>query len=51
MDPTHAEPLGYLAGMQTPDGVFHLISSGLHYQFNLAWVQEPLPAEPAPVSR
>jgi hypothetical protein len=31
--------------------MFHLISSGLHYQFNLAWVQAPLPAAPTPVSR
>ena len=23
---------------QTPDGTIHLISSGLHYRFNLAWL-------------
>ena len=34
-----AEPKGYLAATQTPDGVIHLISSGLHYRFNLAWLQ------------
>jgi len=50
MDPTHAEPLGYLAGTQTPDGIFHLISSGLHYQFDLAWLSEPMPAVAAPES-
>jgi len=42
MDDNHAEPMGYLAGIQTPDGIFHLISSALHYQFNLAWLKEPM---------
>lgn len=37
----HAEPAGYLAATQTPDGVIHLISSALHYQFNLAWLKQP----------
>jgi hypothetical protein len=41
MDPTHAEPRGYLAAAQTPDGVVHLISSALHYRFNLAWLKTP----------
>jgi sulfatase modifying factor 1 len=35
-----AEPAGYLAATQTPDGVIHLISSRLHYRFNLAWLSE-----------
>jgi hypothetical protein len=39
--PTMAEPKGYLAATQTPDGVIHLISSGLHYRFNLAWIKQP----------
>ena len=39
MDATHAEPKGYMAATQTPDGVIHLISSRLHYQFNLAWLR------------
>jgi formylglycine-generating enzyme required for sulfatase activity len=39
MDDTHAEPLGYLAITQSPDNVIHLISSGLHYRFNLAWLK------------
>ena len=39
-DATHAEPRGYLAATQTPDGIIHLISSGLHYRFNLAWLRE-----------
>lgn len=40
MDQTHAEPKGYLAATQTPDNVIHLLSSSLHYQFNLAWLTE-----------
>ena len=40
MDDTHAEPRGYLAATQTPDGVIHLISSALHYEFNLEWLAE-----------
>ena len=35
-------PAGYLAITQTPDGVIHLISSRLHYRFNLAWLKEGL---------
>jgi hypothetical protein len=51
MDETHAEPRGYLAATQTPDGVIHLISSALHYRFNLAWINTPAPVvkSPAPV--
>ncbi len=48
---THAqaEPRGYLTATQTPDGVVHLLSSGLHYRFNLAWLkQHPEPAPPPP---
>jgi formylglycine-generating enzyme required for sulfatase activity len=41
MDDTHAEPLGYLAITQSPDNIIHLISSGLHYRFNLAWLKTP----------
>lgn len=37
--PTEAEPAGYLAATQTPDNVVHLISSRLHYRFNLAWLR------------
>jgi formylglycine-generating enzyme required for sulfatase activity len=39
-DGSHAEPRGYLAATQAPDGVVHLVSSGLHYRFNLAWLCE-----------
>ena len=42
LDETHAEPRGYLSACQTPDGVIHVISSGLHYAFNLAWLEKPL---------
>ena len=45
MDDNHAEHAGYLAGIQSPDGMFHLISSALHYQFNLAWLKTPMAAE------
>jgi len=41
--PDNAEHGGYLAGTQSPDGVIHLISSRLHYRFNLAWLKEPSP--------
>ena len=36
--PTRAEPAGYLAATQTPDRTVHLISSRLHYRFNLPWL-------------
>lgn len=39
MDKTHAEPKGYLAMTQTPDNVIHVLSSSLHYRFNLAWLK------------
>jgi len=42
MDAIHTEPRGYLAATQTPDGIIHLISSALHYQFNLAWLEQPI---------
>jgi len=45
MDANNAEHMGYLAGLQTPDGIFHVISSALHYQFNLAWLKEPMATE------
>lgn len=40
MDATHSEPKGYFCGTQTPDGTIHLLSSRIHYRFNLAWVRE-----------
>jgi hypothetical protein len=44
LDDTHAEPRGYLAATQGPDGIIHLVSSALHYRFNLAWLQTPIPS-------
>ena len=40
MDATHAEPKGYLCCTQSPDGTIHLLSSRVHYRFNLAWIEE-----------
>ncbi|HUW19342.1 MAG TPA: SUMF1/EgtB/PvdO family nonheme iron enzyme [Sedimentisphaerales bacterium] len=39
MSPASAEPKGYMTGIQTPDGVIHLIGSWNHYAFNLAWLK------------
>ena len=44
LDATHAEPRGYLAVTQSPDGMVHLVSSALHYRFNLAWLKTPMEA-------
>jgi len=44
---SNAEPAGYLACCQAANGVIHLISSRLHYQFNLAWLNTPHPASPS----
>ncbi|MBI5832463.1 MAG: SUMF1/EgtB/PvdO family nonheme iron enzyme [Armatimonadetes bacterium] len=44
-DATHAEPRGYLACTQTPDGAINLVSSALHYRFNLAWLRQPMAAQ------
>ena len=38
MSTTQAEPKGYFCGTQTPDGTIHLLSSSIHYRFNLAWI-------------
>ncbi|RYD33499.1 MAG: exo-alpha-sialidase [Verrucomicrobiaceae bacterium] len=35
-----AEHAGYLTGTQTPDGIVHLLSSRLHYRFNVAWLRQ-----------
>lgn len=45
IDDTHAEPAGIVEMTQPPDRTIHLISSGLHYRFNLPWLMEPMPAE------
>lgn len=49
--PATAEPAGYLAATQTPDGVIHLISSRLHYRFNLPWLKEPATGPPPTADR
>ena len=43
MSPTTSEPGGYMAGIQSPDGLIHLISSKQHYVFNVAWLKAPMP--------
>ena len=53
LGPSTAEPKGYLASVQARNGVVHLISSALHYQFNLEWIRAAMPpeanaAQPAP---
>jgi len=42
-----AEPGGYLSVCQGADGLVHLISSRLHYSFNLAWLKATPPSTPA----
>lgn len=44
MDRSSAEPKGYLAMDQGRNGFIHLISSRIHYTFNLAWLTTPPPA-------
>jgi sulfatase modifying factor 1 len=44
MSGSTAEPKGYMSVCQTPDGIINLISSALHYQFNMAWLKTPMPA-------
>lgn len=44
LDACHAEPKGYLCGTQGPDGIIHVLSSVLHYRFNLAWLKAAPPA-------
>ena len=39
MSGLNAETKGYLVARQAPDGTIHLLSSGLHYQFNLSWLE------------
>ncbi len=42
-----SEPQGYLAATQARNGIVHLISSVNHYEFNLAWLEQPqTPAKP-----
>jgi sulfatase modifying factor 1 len=41
LDYDQAESRGYLTGAQSADGMIHLLSSGTHYSFNLAWLKMP----------
>lgn len=41
MNASYAEPRGYMAVTQTPDNMIHLVSSAIHYRFNLDWLKEP----------
>ena len=43
LDATHAEPAGYLANCQRPEGRIYLISSRNYYVFNLAWLSRLRP--------
>ena len=42
--PWESDRTGYLFCVQTPDGMIHMVSSKKYYQFNLAWLKQPMPA-------
>lgn len=44
--PFKSDAGGYLACVQTPDGLIHMVSSRRYYSFNLAWLKNPAPAKP-----
>ena len=46
LGPETAEPKGYITSIQSRNGTIHLISSALHYEFNPAWIREPMPSLP-----
>jgi formylglycine-generating enzyme required for sulfatase activity len=48
LGPETAEPKGYITSIQARNGIIHLISSALHYEFNPAWIREPMPAAQLP---
>lgn len=41
LDYDKSESRGYLTTAQAPDGLIHVLSSGTHYSFNLAWIEAP----------
>ena len=47
--PYSAEPAGYLAGVETPDGIIHVVSSGVYYSFNQAWLEAPYALPPGAI--
>jgi hypothetical protein len=46
MNASSAETFGYLSICQTADNLIHLISTKIHYVFNLAWLKTLPPAVP-----
>ncbi len=38
LDVNRGESRGYLTATQSQDGMIHVLSSGTHYAFNLAWL-------------
>lgn len=44
LDRNRAESRGYLTAAQAVDGMIHVLSSGTHYAFNLAWIKQPIAA-------
>jgi len=38
-----AEPKGYITSIQARNGIIHLISSALHYEFNPSWIRSKMP--------
>jgi len=49
LSPETAEPKGYITSIQARNGRVHLISSALHYEFNPAWIRQPMPATARPL--
>lgn len=45
LDSDRAESRGYLTAEQGSDGMIHVLSSGTHYAFNLAWLKEPIDSQ------
>jgi len=42
--PFEGERGGYLAFVQSPDGIIHIVTSRHYYSFNLAWLKSPVMA-------
>ncbi|MFW5835466.1 MAG: SUMF1/EgtB/PvdO family nonheme iron enzyme [bacterium] len=45
LDRGRGESRGYLTATQSADGMIHVLSSGTHYSFNMAWLLELPPGE------
>ncbi len=48
MSENTAEPRGYMSVCQPREWLIPLLSSKLHYMFNLAWLKAPMPEGPPP---